>query len=68
MRRLIINLNPKEDVVMHCHTQVGIITTNLKVEIYSTLPELCAATIVKWNCHVDESAKGRYDTILGRDQ
>ena len=42
------------------------ITTNLKVGIYFTLPELIATKIVTWNCHVGDSAKGRYDIILGR--
>ena len=31
-----------------------------------TLTELSATKIVTWNCHVDDSAKGRYDTILVR--
>ena len=48
-------------------TQEGSITTNLKLEIYFTLPELNATKIVTWNYHVDESAKGRYDIILGID-
>ena len=52
---------------MQCHTQAGNITTNLKVKLYFTLPELITAKIVMWNCHVDDSAKGRNDMILGRD-
>ena len=50
---------------MQWHTQEGNITTNLKVKIYLNLPKLRATKIVTWNCHVDESAKGRYDMILG---
>ena len=49
------------------HTQAGNITTNLKVEVDFTLTELSVMNIVTWKCHVDESAKGRYDMILGRD-
>ena len=47
--------------------QAGNITTNLKVKIYFNLPENSAPKIVMWDCHVDDSAKGRYDMILGRD-
>ena len=43
------------------------ITTNLKVKIYFTLPELSTAEILTWNCHMDYSANIRYDMILGRD-
>ena len=39
----------------------------MKVKIDFTLPELSAAKIVTWECHVDDFAKGRYDIILGRD-
>ena len=52
---------------MKYHTQAGSITTNLKVEIYFTLPELSTMKIVMWNFHVDDSSKGRYNMILGRD-
>ena len=51
---------------MKWHTQAGSITTNLKLNIDFTLPELSATKIVTWNCHVDDSAKGIYDIILGR--
>ena len=66
MIRIIYKINPKEDAVMQWHTQVGIITNNIKVEIYFTLPEISATKIVTWNFHVDDSAKGGYDMILGR--
>ena len=49
------------------HKQLGNITTNLEVKVDFTLPELSATKIVTWNCHVDESAKGIYGMILGRD-
>ena len=52
---------------MQWHTQGGSITTNIKVKIYFTLPELSATEILTWNCYVDDSAKGRYDMILGID-
>ena len=65
--RLIPKLSPKEGNMMQWHTQAGSITTNLKVKIYLTLPEISATEIVTWNFHVDDTAKGRYDNILGRD-
>ena len=46
---------------------MGSITTNLKVNIYFTLPELSVTKFATWNCHVDDSAKGVYYVILGRD-
>ena len=52
---------------MQLHIQVGNITTNLKVRIYFTLPELSAAKIVMWNCHVGDSSKVMYGVILGLD-
>ena len=38
----------------------------MKVRIDYNLPEFSATKIVMWECHMDESAKGRYDMILGR--
>ena len=52
---------------MQWHIKEGNITTNLKVRIDSTLPELRATKIMTWNFHVGESTKGVYDMILGRD-
>ena len=52
---------------MQCHMQVCNITTNLKVKIDFILPELSATKIVTWNFHVDDSVKGRYYMILGKD-
>ena len=51
---------------MQKHAQVGNITTNMRVKIDFTLPELSATIIVAYNFHVNESTKGRYDIILGR--
>ena len=65
IRRLIKNLYTKIYTVMQWHMQEGNITNNIKVDIYFTLPELSATKIMTWNCHVDESANGRYDMILG---
>ena len=65
MERLI--KNSKEDAVVQCHIQAFSITTNLKVKINFTIPELIAKKSVTWNCCVDNSAKGRYIIILGRD-
>ena len=49
---------------MQWHTQAGNITTNLKVKVDFTLPELSAMNAMKR--HVDDSDKGRYDMILGQ--
>ena len=46
--------------------QAGNITTNLKVKIYFTLPQISATKTATWNFHVDDYARGRYDIILGR--
>ena len=53
MRRIIAKINPKKDYVIKWHTQAGNIATNIKVEIYFTLPEFSATKIMTWNCHVD---------------
>ena len=63
MNRPISKLNPKKDNVVQWHMQAGNITTNHKVKIYFTLPELSATKIVTWNWHVDDSAKGMCDMI-----
>ena len=52
---------------MQGNMQTGSITTNLKVQICFTLPELSAKKIVMWNYHVDDSAKYRYYIILAKD-
>ena len=47
------------------HTQAGNIITNIRVKIYFTLTGLSTTKIVTCNFRVDESAKVRYETILG---
>ena len=66
MGRLIQKLNPKEDITIQWYTQEVSITTNIKVKIDFTSPKLKAIKIMTWNCNVDDSTKGIYDTILGR--
>ena len=61
--RLIEKLNPKKDAVMQCHTQEGNITTGNKVKIDFTSLEISMKKIMALNCHVDDSAKGRYNMI-----
>ena len=46
--------------------QSGSSTANIKVKMYFTLPELRVTKHLTWNCHVDDSAKGIHDIILGR--
>ena len=48
------------------HTHTSGITTNIKVKIEFTLPELSATEILTCNCYVYDSDKGRYDMILDR--
>ena len=52
---------------MQWHMQAGNIPTNLKVKVDFILPALSATNFVTCKCHVDDSAKGRYDMILGQD-
>ena len=52
---------------MTWHMQDGNITTNIKVEVDFTLPERSAANVVMWKCHVNDSAKVRYNAILLKD-
>ena len=65
--RLINILGLEKDALVQWNTQVRNITANIKVEIYFTLSTLNANNFVTWNCHVDDSAKGMYNMILGRD-
>ena len=66
MKSLIEKLNFQKYAGMQRHIQEGDITTCLKDRIYFTLPELSSITIVMWNFHVHDSAKGKYCLILGR--
>ena len=64
--RLLEKLRREKDIVMQWHIQAGNITSNIKFKVYFTLPELSAMYVVTCNFHVDYSAKGIYDTILGQ--
>ena len=57
-------IHPDKDDVIQWYTQVGNITTNIKVNIHFNLPILSATNIVTWKCHVDESTKVSYDMIF----
>ena len=67
MRSIIAKLKTKKDYLMQWQTQAGNLSTNIKVKIYCTLPNFSVANIVMWYFQVFESAKGRYDVVLGRD-
>ena len=54
--RIVEKLHPDKYDVMQRHMQDGNITTNLKVNIYCTLPALSVTNVVTWKFHVDDSA------------
>ena len=60
-------MHPEKDDLMQWHTLDGNITTNIKVKVDFTLPTLSVTNDVTWKCHEDDSARGRYNMILGRD-
>ena len=64
MIMLVEKIHPEKYAVMQWNTQDGNITTNNKVEVDFTLPTL---NVVTWKFHVDDSTKGSYYMILGRD-
>ena len=66
MGGLVEKLSLEKDDVMQWHTQAVNITNNIKVKVYFTLPALSMTNVVTWKCHVDDSARGRYDMILGQ--
>ena len=66
MRRLVNQLGLEEDSPIQWSTQAGNITTTMKDKLDLTLPTLSATNVMTSNFHVDESAKGRYDIILGQ--
>ena len=59
MGRLVGKLHPGTDAVIQWHTQVGNITTDLKVKVDFTLPALSAKNEMTWKCHVGNSGKFR---------
>ena len=67
MGRIVENIRLEKDAVMQWNTQDGNITNNLRVKVDFTLPSHSVTNSVTWKCHVYESAKGRYDMILGQD-
>ena len=52
---------------MQWQKQARNIITTFKVRLNFTLPALSATNVMMWKCYVDDSYKGRYDVILGRD-
>ena len=47
--------------------QTGNITTNQKVKVNFTLHAFSATKTMMWNCHMYDSAKMKYNIILGKD-
>ena len=66
MRRLSERIILEKDAVMQWHTQAGNITTNIRGKVDFTLTTLSTTDVVIWKCHLNESARVRYDTILVR--
>ena len=66
MGRLVKILGLEKDDPIQRSTQARNITTNLKVKIDFILPAFSARNVLTWDCHVDESDKGRYDMMLGQ--
>ena len=60
-------LKYKPDTSTEWITQAGKFTAKSMANIYFNLTEFNATKIVTWKCHVDESTKGQYDVIIGRD-
>ena len=67
MGRLVGNIHQYKCATMQWHLQARNITIDIRVRINLNTPALIVTSVVTWNCHLDESAKGRHDMILGRD-
>ena len=67
MKRLVEKIYPEKYAVIQWQTQAINITTNFEVKVDFTLPTLITMNVVTWKFHVYESARGRYDILLGRD-
>ena len=68
MGRIVGKLHHEKYAVMQWRTQAGTnISNNIKVKVEFTLHALSATNAMTWKCHVDDSTKGSYDMILGRD-
>ena len=66
IRRIVQKRCPEKDAVAQWQTQARKITTNIKVNVDFTLPVISTTNVLTWKFHMDDSAKGRYDIILGR--
>ena len=66
MRRVVEKLCPEKYAVMQSQTQARNTTTNFKFKVYFTLPALSVKNVVMRKCRVYDSARDRYDMILGR--
>ena len=67
MKRLVEKLCPEKYYVMWWQIKAVNITINFNVKIDFILPELSSTNAVTCKFHVDDSYRGRYDMILGRD-
>ena len=67
MGSIVEKIHTEKYAMIKWHTQAGNITNNIKVRLYFTLLTLSKTFVVTCKCHVDDSTKGRYDMILGRD-
>ena len=67
MGRLVGKINPEKYDVMQWHMQAQNFTTDIKIKVDITLPALSAMNSVMCKFHMNDSARGRYDMILGQD-
>ena len=67
MGRPVEKMSAKKDAPMQWHMQAGNITINIKVKVDFTLPALSMKNFVTRKCHVNDSAKGKYNLILRQD-
>ena len=64
MRRLVEKLGLEKYAVTQWNMQNVNITTNIKVKLDLKLPTLSTENVMTWKCHVDKSAKARYNMML----
>ena len=67
MVNMMSKIKPNKDISTQWQTQPEIFMIDKKVKVDFYLPQFSAIKSVTWECHVDETTKGRYYIILSRD-